>query len=139
MRAAGSGTGCGPDRSGPYFVAIDPLSVMSGRARRAQVVAQRLLARLGSPASQRPAAPPPGRNVLKNEDSNPAYPQNETAVAYDVFKPLRAVAAANDYVNGGFWIGRTRSGGRTWRTAPTPPSSPAAATGPSISRRSASR
>lgn len=83
---------------------------------RAQVTAQRLLARFGHAAPARPVAAPPGRNVLMNEDSNPAYPQDETTVAYNVYRPLRAVAAANDYVNGGFWIGRTENGGRTWTT-----------------------
>ncbi len=83
---------------------------------RAQVDAQRALARLVAPALSRRVARSVGPNVLMNGDSNPPYPQDEAAVAYDVFRPLRAVAAANDYVNGGFWIGRTADGGRTWKT-----------------------
>jgi hypothetical protein len=41
-------------------------------------------------------------------------PQNEPAVAFSVFHPLRAVAASNDFADNGFWIGRTSDGGRTW-------------------------
>src|SRR5207248_8433699 len=41
-------------------------------------------------------------------------PQNETAVAYDVFHPMRAVAASNDYQSNGLWIGHTADGGQTW-------------------------
>ena len=53
-------------------------------------------------------------NVQMNADSDPPLPQNETAVAYKPSNPLIAVAAANDYVGDGEWIGRTTDGGRTW-------------------------
>jgi hypothetical protein len=55
-----------------------------------------------------------GPNVQMNDDSNPPLPQNETAVAYNVNKPLIAVAAANDYVSGGVVVMRTTDGGRHW-------------------------
>ncbi len=121
---AAVGALAGPAAAAPWARAASPPFVLHverhaggiSAGARAQVAAQRLLARLGSPASLRPVLPPPGRNVLMNEDSNPAYPQDETAVAYNAYRPLRAVAAANDYVNGGFWIGRTADGGRTWKT-----------------------
>jgi hypothetical protein len=53
-------------------------------------------------------------NVLMNSDSNPPLPQNETAVALKPGNTLVAVAAANDYVKGGLWVGRTSDGGKTW-------------------------
>ena len=53
-------------------------------------------------------------NVQMNDDSTPPLPQDETTVAFKPFNPLVAVAAANDYVSGGVWIGTTRDGGRTW-------------------------
>lgn len=65
------------------------------------------------------------RNVQMNTDSTPPLPQDETSVAFNVFDPRIAVAAANDYVEGGLWIGHTHNGGRTWESwfqAPTLPS-----------------
>ncbi|MGI8701036.1 MAG: sialidase family protein [Nocardioidaceae bacterium] len=55
-----------------------------------------------------------GSNVQMNDDSNPPLPQNETAVAYRIGRPLIAVAAANDYVSGGVVVMRTSDGGRHW-------------------------
>src|SRR6266542_824721 len=52
-------------------------------------------------------------NVQMNDDSTPPLPQDETTVAFKPSNPLVAVAAANDYVSGGVWIGTTRDGGRT--------------------------
>src|SRR5437588_8622933 len=70
----------------------------------------------GTPLSG-PGAPPPGQaaGALDNirMTSNP-IPQNETAVAVNPSDPMRAVAAANGYVNDGLWIGRTIDGGQTW-------------------------
>jgi hypothetical protein len=60
---------------------------------------------------------PNGSDVKMNlRDSSPPLPQNETAVAHNELDPLNAVAASNDYVNGGLWMGTTFDGGRTWRT-----------------------
>jgi hypothetical protein len=56
------------------------------------------------------------RNVQMNDDSNPPLPQNETSVAYNVFDPMIAVAASNDYVSGGVAVMRTSDGGQTWKT-----------------------
>jgi hypothetical protein len=53
-------------------------------------------------------------NLQMNTDSDPPLPQNETAVAYKPSNPLVAIAAANDYVGDGYWIGRTTDGGATW-------------------------
>ncbi len=53
-------------------------------------------------------------NVQANTDTEPALPQNETAVAYSVDDPATAVAASNDYIDGGLWIGTTHDGGATW-------------------------
>jgi hypothetical protein len=53
-------------------------------------------------------------NVQANTDTDPPLPQNETAVAYNPSNPLHAVAASNDYVNGGLWVGTTHDGGNTW-------------------------
>ncbi|HEV8688085.1 MAG TPA: hypothetical protein VGQ84_12475, partial [Gaiellaceae bacterium] len=53
-------------------------------------------------------------NVQMNADGDPPLPQDETSVAYKVSNPLIAVAAANDFVGDGYWIGRTTNGGRTW-------------------------
>jgi hypothetical protein len=55
-----------------------------------------------------------GPNVQMNDDSNPPLPQNETAVAYNVFNSRIAVAAANDYVSGGVVIMRTKDFGQHW-------------------------
>jgi hypothetical protein len=62
-----------------------------------------------------------GPNVQMNDDSNPPLPQNETAVAYNVVKPLIAVAAANDYVSGGVVVMRTADGGRHWASTRVTP------------------
>ncbi|MDQ2983666.1 MAG: hypothetical protein M3R70_07055 [Actinomycetota bacterium] len=53
-------------------------------------------------------------NVQANTDSSPALPQNETAVAHNIDHPANAVAASNDYIDGGLWIGTTHDGGSTW-------------------------
>ncbi len=59
-----------------------------------------------------------GGNVQMNsQDSNPPLPQNETAVAASLDDPNVAVAAANDYVNGGVVVMRTLNGGRDWATS----------------------
>jgi hypothetical protein len=63
-----------------------------------------------------PSRPSPARvsNVQANTDEAPAMPQNETAVAYSLEDPSTAVAASNDYIDGGLWIGTTHDGGKTW-------------------------
>ena len=77
------------------------------------VAAQAGLGPTATPAQ--PAAPL--RNLQVNSlDSTPGVPQNETQVAINPTNPLIAVAAANDYVNGGSQIYRTVNGGRTWTT-----------------------
>jgi hypothetical protein len=53
-------------------------------------------------------------NVQANADSTPPLPQDETAVAFKPSNPLVAVAAANDFISGSEWIGRTTDGGHTW-------------------------
>ena len=55
-----------------------------------------------------------GSNVQMNDDSDPPTPQNETSVAYDIFNPKTAVAAANDYASTGVVVMRTRDGGLHW-------------------------
>jgi hypothetical protein len=55
-----------------------------------------------------------GPNVQMNDDTYPPLPQNETSVAYNVWDPSIAVAAANDYVSGGVVIMRTADGGNDW-------------------------
>jgi hypothetical protein len=55
-------------------------------------------------------------NVQANTDTVPALPQNETAVAYNLDDPSNAVAASNDYIDGGLWIGTTHDGGNTWQS-----------------------
>jgi hypothetical protein len=61
-------------------------------------------------------------NVQMNNESTPDLPQDETQVALNPSNPLIAVAAANDFVTGGLWIGHTTDGGQHWsnfRAAPT--------------------
>jgi hypothetical protein len=53
-------------------------------------------------------------NRQMNSDSDPAMPQDETAVAASITHPLIAVSAANDYVGGGVVVMRTTDGGRNW-------------------------
>src|SRR5436309_2335220 len=57
-------------------------------------------------------------NLQMNTDHNPPTAQNETAVAFNVFNPMNAVAAANDRLGGtvryDMWIGYTTDGGRHW-------------------------
>lgn len=71
-------------------------------------------------AQARHLAPGPARsapvtgNVQMNTDSNPKLPQNEESVAYSLDNPMVAVAAANDYINGGNIVMRTSDGGRHW-------------------------
>jgi len=65
----------------------------------------------GAPRSSPPDA---GGNLQINKDSIPPLPQDETTVAYSLDDPLNAVAAANDYVNGGIMVMRTFDGGRHW-------------------------
>ena len=62
-----------------------------------------------------------GPNVQMNDDSSPPLPQNETSVAYNVWDPSIAVAAANDYVSGGVVIMRTADGGNTWASTQLTP------------------
>jgi hypothetical protein len=75
-------------------------------------------ARLAAPTVQGNGAVSPAiaelNNVQMNTDSDPPLPQNETSVAYKPSNPLVAVAASNDYVGDGDWIGRTTDGGATW-------------------------
>ena len=46
----------------------------------------------------------------------PPLPQNETAVALNTANENIAVAASNDYVDGGVTVMRTANGGRSWQT-----------------------
>jgi len=56
----------------------------------------------------------PLENVQMNEDFDPPLPQDEPGIAVNLENPLNAVAAANDYIGDGFWIGYTIDGGHTW-------------------------
>ena len=78
---------------------------------RAQAANLRVTRRLSS----RSFASPSGLvNVQANTDTFPKLPQDETSVAVSTRDPLTAVAASNDYINGGLWIGTTHDGGKTW-------------------------
>ncbi len=55
-------------------------------------------------------------NVQMNDDSDPPLPQNEPGIALNLSNPMNAVAAANDYIGDGFWIGTTFDGGQTWES-----------------------
>jgi BNR/Asp-box repeat protein len=69
------------------------------------------------PSSTQAIPMAPLMNVQVNSlDSNPKVPQNETQVVVKPGNPKIAVAAANDYVNGGSQIYTTRNGGQTWST-----------------------
>jgi len=67
-------------------------------------------------------------NMQINTDSTPPLPQDETSVALNPSNPLVAVAAANDYVSGGVWIGTTQDGGQTWASQRLAPISSAGET-----------
>jgi hypothetical protein len=67
-------------------------------------------------AGPAPASEIASKNVQMNDNSYPAVPQNETAVAMSTANEQIAVAAANDYVNGGVTVMRTADGGRTWKS-----------------------
>jgi hypothetical protein len=81
----------------------------------------------GAQASQTPtgtassSAPSAGTVAIQNRrvssmDSSPPVPQNETQVVHSEFNDQIAVAAANDYVNGGSQLYRTTDGGQHWTT-----------------------
>jgi hypothetical protein len=71
-------------------------------------------ARRATASSSRPATGP-GPNIQVNtEPVTPKMPQNETAVAYSLDDPNTAVAASNDYIDGGLGIYTTHDGGNTW-------------------------
>jgi len=70
-----------------------------------------------SPRSSAASPAAPFNNVQVNGlDSNPKVPQNETQVVANPNNPDIAIAAANDYVNGGVQIYRTTNGGQNWST-----------------------
>jgi hypothetical protein len=70
-----------------------------------------------SPVAPSSAQRAPLNNLQVNSlDSTPPVPQNETQVVVNPRNPLIAVAAANDYVNGGSQIYRTTDGGFHWTT-----------------------
>ena len=57
------------------------------------------------------------KNVdMTTEPTIPKMPQNETAVAFNTASPKTAVAASNDYVNGGLAIYTTHDFGKSWNT-----------------------
>jgi hypothetical protein len=72
----------------------------------------------GSTVATRPNAKASAslKNIQMNTDTAPALPQNETQVAINEHNPSNAVAASNDYINGGLWIGTTHDGGNTWHS-----------------------
>ncbi len=84
------------------------------RAYVTQAVQQARAQYAGQISNRAPSVNLPLTNVQMNSDSNPPMPQDETSVAYDTTNPSVAVAAANDYVDGGLWIGHTSDGGQTW-------------------------
>jgi hypothetical protein len=51
---------------------------------------------------------------INTVDSSPPLPQNETSVAFNPADSDFVVAAANDYINAGLWIGHSSDGGQTW-------------------------
>ncbi len=53
-------------------------------------------------------------NVQMNNNTTPDLPQDETQVVLKPSNPMIAVAASNDFLTGGMWIGRTTDGGRHW-------------------------
>jgi len=94
-----------------------PGGISNGVRAAGSAAVRRAQARYGSsPRTVHGRAPAFGllTNVQANTDSSPPVPQNETAVAYSIDNPQTAVAAANDYLDGGLWIGTTHDGGNTW-------------------------
>ena len=55
-----------------------------------------------------------GTNRAINADATPKVWQYEPVVAMNPKDPAIAVAVSRDYVDGGFWFGRTDDGGRHW-------------------------
>lgn len=79
-------------------------------------------ARAGLTLSTTSAQPATLNNVQINDEPVPDLPEDETQVVLNPSNPMIAVAAANDFVTGGLWIGRTTDGGRHWssfRAGPT--------------------
>lgn len=92
-----------------------PGGISSGVRSHADPAAAR--ARSATPSTDTVHAADSGGNVQMNSrDSDPPVPQNETAVAVSLDDPNIAVAAANDYVDGGNVVMRTLDGGQTWST-----------------------
>src|SRR5436190_15470437 len=72
--------------------------------------------RSGASSSSPANAPTLQNRKVNSQDSDPPVPQNETQVVHNVFNDRIAVAAANDYVNGGSQLYRTTDGGQHWST-----------------------
>jgi hypothetical protein len=68
-----------------------------------------------SPQVQPPANVASG-NIQMEHNSYPPMPQNETSVALNTHDESIAVAASNDYVDGGVTVMRTSNGGHSWAT-----------------------
>jgi hypothetical protein len=83
------------------------------RERAAQAAGQIVVSTTTAPRVKALGAPTLD-NVQMNDDSDPPLPQDEPSIAESVVDPMNAVAAANDYVGDGFWIGYTTDGGQTW-------------------------
>ncbi len=70
----------------------------------------------GVGVSPQTAGVPSLDNVQMNDETTPDLPVDETQVVLKPSNPMVAIAAANDYVSGGLWIGRTTDGGLHWMT-----------------------
>jgi hypothetical protein len=68
-----------------------------------------------APPARAPSSVQSG-NIQMNDNSYPPLPQNETAVAFKTSNENIAVAASNDYVDGGVTVMRTSNGGHAWQT-----------------------
>src|SRR5437764_6429358 len=95
-------------------------SDLFGRAlqRRAGLAECRTTA--GTPTSPKPAVEAPSSGASANDQmdqsSYPPLPQNETTVALNTHNEDIAVAASNDYLDGGVTVMRTADGGHSWAT-----------------------
>ncbi len=116
-------TQTGPNNSGTPLWLLHALNYAGGISNGVRAYADPSLRnRVVSAGRALPATSSSLNNLQMNDETTPNLPEDETQVVLKPSNPMIAVAASNDYVSGGLWIGRTTDGGQHWsnyRATPT--------------------